>query len=751
MGSVTRLLHLETEPAVIERTSAVLQQTDEMFQIETAATVRAGLEKLSTAEFACVICGPKLGGSDFFETVSECWPAVPVILFPAAGGASGVPADGFDGDGDRYSLLATRVEIAVSQFRDGKQRKKERQQFEALHEATGTLLAAETEDEVAELVGKTVREVIGLPLASVHLYRSEADGLAPVAVTPELRELVGEPPVIGPDDGMAWTAYETGEAKLHRASQEESAVLGAESAIRTEHILPLGTYGVLIVALTTGELSHSEMVRMIGDSAERALEQVERERRMATQQATLKRQNDLFVKTQEIAAVGGWEWNPQTETGHYSDQVWKIYGREISPNRDPELDIQEFYHPDDRETVRTAVQRAIEHGEPYDLEVRITAADGTDKWIRTQADPLVKSGTCIRVRGTIQDITERKQRERELERYEAFIEHTPDSIVVLDADGTVQYQSSISSAADGRLRTVEDENPIEYIHPADRERTLENFQQLLEKPDTVRKIEYRASDADGNWRWFEDRAQNYVGTEPIDGVLVAIRDITDRKEKEAQLRRQNERLDAFASIVSHDLRNPLNIAMGRAELLKQTCDSPHLSEIAWAHDRMATLIDDLLTLARQGEQVDEREVVSLDSLCQRCWHTVETDDATLTVNTDQAIRADKSRLKQVFENLFRNAIEHAGPEVTVTVGDIEDGFYLEDDGPGIPADSREECFEAGYSTSSQGTGFGLSITKQVMTAHGWDISLTEGTDGGARFEVTGVECVDSRPGSENGR
>jgi signal transduction histidine kinase len=93
----------------------------------------------------------------------------------------------------------------------------------------------------------------------------------------------------------------------------------------------------------------------------------------------------------------------------------------------------------------------------------------------------------------------------------------------------------------------------------------------------------------------------------------------------------------------------------------------------------------------------------------------------------------------VFENLFRNAVEHAGDDVTITVGTLDGGFYVDDDGPGIPEDERDRVFEAGYSTGEAGTGFGLSIVRDVVEAHGWDIRVVEGADGGARFEITGVE------------
>jgi len=196
-------------------------------------------------------------------------------------------------------------------------------------------------------------------------------------------------------------------------------------------------------------------------------------------------------------------------------------------------------------------------------------------------------------------------------------------------------------------------------------------------------------------------------------------------------------LDEFASVVSHDLRNPLNVAAGRLELARVECDSEHFAAIDTAHDRMQTLIDDLLTLARQDEATDV-EPVSLPTVTEDCWQTVATIDATLAVETERTIRADRSRLQQLFENLFRNAIEHAGADVTVTVGEISEtnGFYVEDDGPGIPVEDRKQVFEAGYSTNDEGTGFGLRIVREIVEAHGWNIRITDGPDGGARFEIT---------------
>jgi len=212
----------------------------------------------------------------------------------------------------------------------------------------------------------------------------------------------------------------------------------------------------------------------------------------------------------------------------------------------------------------------------------------------------------------------------------------------------------------------------------------------------------------------------------------------ERQQSTAELRRQNERLDEFASIVSHDLRNPLTVASASVDMARAENDSEHLARAETAIDRMEALIDDLLTWAREGERASDLTAVSLREVVESCWAAVDTRAAELVVETDAVVRADESRLQQLFENLVRNSVEHAGSSVTVTVGKLEDGFYVEDDGPGVPPEQREKVFEAGYSTADDGTGFGLSIVQQICAAHGWDVRLIDGTDGGARFEVTGV-------------
>ena len=213
------------------------------------------------------------------------------------------------------------------------------------------------------------------------------------------------------------------------------------------------------------------------------------------------------------------------------------------------------------------------------------------------------------------------------------------------------------------------------------------------------------------------------------------------KEAVDRLERQNERLEAFASIVSHDLRNPLNVAQGRLELARAESKSSHLADVSEAHKRMERLIDDLLMLARQGISETDAEPVELVEVVDEVREFTITGDATLILDTNRTIRADRSHLRQLLENLIENAVEHGGEDVRITIAELDDrsGFYVADDGPGFPDDERERVLEAGYSTAKDGTGFGLLVVQEVARAHGWEVGITEGSGGGARFEITGVD------------
>lgn len=321
--------------------------------------------------------------------------------------------------------------------------------------------------------------------------------------------------------------------------------------------------------------------------------------------------------------------------------------------------------------------------------------------------------------------------------------HSTNLLTVLDESGVIRYESpSIERIYGFDQSELIGDQVAEYFHPEDRDTVVAAFESLVTSDEYIEEaVEYRHERADGGYCWVESVAAS--NPMPDGHYVVNTREITDRKEREAELERQNERLDAFAQVLSHDLRNPLNVAQLRLDLAMNDCESEELKHVRDAHRRIDTLIDDLLAVARSRQQPMSTEPVDLASLCEECWQYVATEGASLEVDVDvdRQIKADRSRLQQVVENLMRNAVKHTTGPVSITVGALEerDGFYVEDDGEGILPEDRSDVFDTGYTTIPNGTGLGLAIVAEVADVHGWDLTLTESDRGGVRVEISDVE------------
>jgi signal transduction histidine kinase len=208
------------------------------------------------------------------------------------------------------------------------------------------------------------------------------------------------------------------------------------------------------------------------------------------------------------------------------------------------------------------------------------------------------------------------------------------------------------------------------------------------------------------------------------------------------------------------------VARGFLDIAEESGDDDAFERVHRALNRMDRLIENVLSLARKGQVVGETSERDVIELAREAWAGVDTEAATLDASGECVVDCDENRLRDLFGNLFRNSVEHgstgsrtqsddsvehgstsnrpqtgdsvehAGPDVTVRVGTLDDGdgFYVEDDGPGIAPSERERVFEPGHSTGENGAGFGLPIVRRIAEAHGWTLDLTE-ADGGARFEI----------------
>jgi len=467
-----------------------------------------------------------------------------------------------------------------------------------------------------------------------------------------------------------------------------------------------------------------------------------------------------FELALEETDTGVWQWDLETDDVVWDEASERLFG--YAPGEFPGTfeGFADRVPDEDLKTVQRKIDIAIETRQEYRADFRVCPPDDDQRWI--QARGVIDSnelGEPCRIIGIQTDITEQKEREQALkqahEGLRQIIDLIPDPLYAKSRDDEVL----LSNEANAELHSL---TPAEI--EGNREREIESDVENIENFDKYRQREVEVIET-GNPTVFEEELDDPDGEKHIfkitripfeaagtdkDAVLGYARDVTDIKEYEQELEetkrtleRSNEKLDQFAGMVSHDLRNPLNVIKGRAELLRREAPDEHVEPIERSVERMETMIDDLLTLSRAGESVDDPEPVSLAGGIADSWEAVSSDDIELDVDIpDEAeVEADGDRLRHVFENLFRNAIEHNDPPVKIRVGLLSNetgavsGFFIADNGSGIPESDREEVFEQGYTTNRDGTGFGLSIVEEIVEAHGWTISVGESDAGGARFDV----------------
>jgi len=770
--NVIRILHVDDDAQFADLTATVLEDEDDRFVVETVMSASEGIDSLRNRPPDCIVSDydmPGQNGLEFLQTVRDEWPEMPFILFTGEGSEEiagrAISAGVTDylqkkSDSEQYVLLANRIVNAVEKQQTSKALAETQKRYQSLRaeliELSIKLLESEHQDidnrieQALERIGTLVSadrtyifQIDRTEGALSYTHEWCADG-----ITPQIDSLQNIPVETFPWWMEQLENFETitipNVSALPEEASAEKEVL-QEQNISSLIVAPMISERELVGFVgfdwtdpqDVWEQEFVDILHIAGRLITSALRQESRQQEIEQHK---ERFHALVEESNDIISVVDTDGRIQ----YQSPSVGRILG--YDPGGTIGDIAWEGIHPDDRD----AFQNWFEEdnavgGEDNPVEYRARHADGSWRWMEarrnTQLDNPAVEGHVINTR----DITERKEREKRLARYKTYVEETSDTIAVVDSDGTVKFHNAtVRGESEFSPFSSEGETGFDYVHPEDREQIMDLFMTVLEEGTGEVTAELRVESTDDKWRWIEARGVNKLDDPDIEGIIVTSHDITERKERERDLQRQNEQLNEFASVISHDLRNPLNVAAARTELAAQECESDHLADVTKALSRMEALIEDLLTLARQGETVGEREQIALTDVVSACWHNIETGDATITTDGQAALAADRSRLAQALENLFRNAIKHGGESVTVTVGvlDSKRGFYVADDGPGIPEADREDVFDSGHTTSKDGTGVGLAIVERICEAHGWDITATESKIGGARFEITSVESIE---------
>ncbi|CQH56616.1 receiver/sensor box histidine kinase [Halobacterium hubeiense] len=795
MDGAIRVLHVDDEPGFAEMTGEFLERADGQFVVETAARTAAALDALAARDYDCVVSDydlPEQNGIEFLEAVREDYPDLPFILFTGKGSEE-VASDAISAGvtdylqkqsgTDHYELLANRIANAVGQRETERDAEDTEQQLAELAAHTHDVLWTFSADwEELLFVNDAYEDIWGRSVESLEDDpRSFLDG-----VHPEDRERVE-----AAMDELAAGEHLDVEYRVNEAEDYGRWVWARGEPVADDD---------------------GNVVRVTGfsrDVTERKARERELHDRERQYRAIFEDPNILVGLLDTDGTVRDIN---QTAFEYVNSDVESVTG-------EPFWETPWFAHSADaRASVAEWVERAAD-GEYVEFQLDLVDGDGEPYAVEGVFRPVTDDdGDVVSIVVSDREVTDRKRRERRLRALsettrsllaadsreavaETAVAATRD-ILGLNANAIHLYDSEqnalVPAAISDAARDIIDEPPTFRPGSSIAWRVFEDGEPLalddvhsdadVYRPDSPVRSEIFLPLGDHGILLVgspspsafdeHDIALGEVFAENVVTALEQVERTAELRVRERELSAQNERLSEFASVVSHDLRNPLNVAEGRLELARETGDDRHFEEVTAAHERMQALIDDLLALTREGSGVGDVTTIGLRSLVEDCWATVDTGNATLAGDAAASIRGDESRVRQLFENLFRNAVEHGsidpqsasrsedavehsaanprsaaredGGDVTVTVGLLDDGsgFYVEDDGPGVPEGDREKVFEYGYSTVDDGTGFGLNIVQQVAEAHGWTVRVTDGEAGGARFEVTGVEVVEPQSTQE---
>jgi len=695
-----RVLLVDDDEAFATRVADYLR-TEHDFAVRTESSADAALDALAADSVSCVVSDYAMPGTDGLElldVVKERAPDLPFVLFAGQGSeqvasrAIQLGADdylGKDTGEPRYELLATRIESCVTIAR---QRRELRDVRTAIEQAGHAMLVTDADGTIT-YANPRMEEISGY--TSEELRGNTPAMLKSGAHDPEFYRDIWETIL----DGDVWAGEVVNE-------HEQGHRYIVDQTISPVH--------------SDGDITHFVAIN-----------------RDVTAEKRRERDLTFFEEAVEHLGVGVTAYDSTGVIRYTNDAYASLLG---STPEDLQGEHVAVANPEFDRDAFDSYWNSFDLGETRRREtVHRRLDDGTTLPVETVTTYTEIDGHRYHI-GTIQDISDRKERERDLRTFRKAVEEAGHGILVTDADGTIEYV-----------------NPaFEDITGYDRAEALGESPEILKSgvhdPEFYRGLWETVLDGD-TWRGeiINERkdGDQFVIDQTIspltdeDGDIthfVAVnRDVTELKERRRQLERQNERLEQFGHTVAHDLRNPLGVLEGYLDVARDAgIPDDVYGEMQASVDRMTELIEELLALAEQGKTVLDPEPASVEAAATTAWDHVETREMTLEVGEDTTLSMDESRVTQLLENLIRNARDHAGADARLRVGALDGGFYVEDDGPGIPESDREDVLESGFTTSEDGTGFGLAIVNQIADAHGWRVEIGDGTEGGARFEFSDV-------------
>ena len=697
------VLHVEDEDDFADLVATFLTQQNDHFDLYHADCPEKGIDILEERTIDCIVSDYDMPGGNgiaFLQSVRETYPDLPFILYTGKGSeeiaSEAISAGVSDylqkaGGSSQLTILANRINNLVEQYH-AKQTAVENQKRLSLFFDQSPLGVVEWNEQFEFVrLNEQAEDILGYDQAS--LVGKSWEVIVPEEDTPPVGTVVEE--LLEGDGGY----------------------LSVNKNVRND-----------------GRIIHCEWHNRVIEDGGNTVGIISKFRDI-TQRVERERELELKNRAMNEAPVGITITDPNQDDNpliYVNEEFERLTGFQSSDILGQNC---RFLQGESTAAVsKRTIREAIDGGESITEELINYRRDGSEFWNRVSIAPVRnETNEIVNYVGFQQDVSAHKVQELELETvidnlpgYIYRHKHEPEyPLIYVKGDA-----ASITGYTAEEL-TNEIEMAEQLIHPKDRDKVWDEH---VDRIDSIGHFDaqYRIITKDGEIRWIRDQGQLVI--DPVSGETFLdgfVTDITELHERE-------KRLERFASIVSHDLRNPLTIADGRVALAQKERESEHLTAAREAHSRMEALIDNLLSLAKEGEQPGGVKPTDMPSVVDQSWSNVETKHATLRLQNNQSLLCDANRLKQLLENLFRNAIEHGGEAVTVTIGELPTGFYVEDDGEGIDESIQDDIFEPGFSTKESGTGFGLSIVGEIVEEHTWAIEVSDATSGGARFEISNV-------------
>jgi PAS domain S-box-containing protein len=486
-----------------------------------------------------------------------------------------------------------------------------------------------------------------------------------------------------------------------------------------------------------------------------------------------KRDADLLRTLQmaeEMSHVGWWSMDPETRAVVWSDEVYRILGRErasFRPTMESALDV---YHPDDRQAVQESRARATQTGAPFRFECRIVRPNGEIRWVasygRTEVDD---EGVITRMFGVFQDVTDRHAAAEELAKLAMVASRTSNAVIIANERARIDWVNEAFCRLFGHSADeVRGRRPNEMLlGPESNAETVAAVSSSVQRGEGW-KGELVVYHRSGRPAWVELEVQPLLDARGRTTRFMAIlTDISERKKSEQELVRAREAaLEAsrvksqFLANMSHEIRTPMNGMIGSAHLLLQTPLSAEQREytdaISTAGRVLLDLINDVLDISKieagrlelehapfSLRQLIEETQTSFRPLVQRKGLSLV---ATFAPDLPARHIGDPVRVRQIMTNLLGNAIKFtASGGITIGLQRNADGTVygtVRDTGIGIPPDRHAALFEpfvqADGSTTRRfgGTGLGLAITRQLVRKMGGSIWFDSDIGEGTTFHFT---------------